>query len=350
MTHSRFFVLSLALAFLLTACADSDSPRNDIHSSQEGRQPTPTQQLEEHYKNAQYDVSLSYPAQWILLEEANLTPAMGTFAINIFKGGTGAEQETPLQVHAKAQHSYVAIWPHGYGTELPASQYARLDTVENTPDFQFQVDMEASKALVLKDGTVWAYNIVPVNPPANWEEYGFIFAQIASENHRATCYDAQTGQEKPLRKCDFLGGDDRYVRQADIINEDAQTIRRMLESISLEQIEEKAQATELINVDKPAPNMDVTSPLKVTGEARGTWYFEGSFRVELVDYRGKVLAEQPAQAQGEWMTEDFVPFEATLEFDPPDDERGYLIFHRANPSGLPEHAMQYKQPVIFPPK
>lgn len=275
---------------------------------------------------------------------------MGTFGINIFKPGTGAEQETPLHVHAQAQHSYIAIWPYGYGTELPASQYARLDTLENIPEFQFEVDMDESKALVLKDGTVWAYNIVPADPPSNWKEYGFIFAQIASENHHATCYDGQTGKEKPINRCDFLGGDDRYVREADLNQKDEQTIHRLLESISLEQIEEQANVSDLIKVETPGPNMDVTSPLTIKGKARGTWYFEGSFLVELVDSKGNVLAEQQAQARGEWMTDDWVPFEATLEFDAPDDERGYLIFHRANPSGLEENAMEWRQPVIFPPK
>lgn len=351
MIQFRFFFATLLATLLLTACADSDAPQKKPgDASRDAPQKQTEKPFGNQYRNAEYDITLNYPENWILLEEANLKPAMGTFAINIFKRGTGAEQETPLQVHAKAQHSYIAIWPYGYGTELPASQYARLDTMENVPEFQFEVDMDASKALIFNNGSAWAYNIVPKNPPENWEEHGFIFAQAASKNNKSTCYDKQTGKEKPLKECDFLGGDDRYVRRGDIIKKDAQTTHQMLESISLEPIQEKANATDLIKIEKPLPNMDVSSPMTIRGKARGNWYFEGQFSVELVDAAGNTLAEKAVQAQGKWMTDDFVPFEATLEFDAPDDERGYLIFHRANPSGLKENAMQYKQPVIFPPK
>src|SRR5690606_7013544 len=36
---------------------------------------------------------------------------------------------------------------------------------------------------------------------------------------------------------------------------------------------------DLIRVSTPAAGGTVTSPIRVTGEARGTWYFEGSFPV-----------------------------------------------------------------------
>jgi hypothetical protein len=37
------------------------------------------------------------------------------------------------------------------------------------------------------------------------------------------------------------------------------------------------------------------------------------------------------------MTEDFVPFEATIKFEKPDTETGFLVLERDNPSGLPEY-------------
>lgn len=351
MNRFRLFILSLITALLMTACADSDAPpQNTAHpSSSDTLQVKTGQLLSQRYRNAKYDITLKYPENWILLEEQNLSSPMGSFAINLIKPGTGAEQQTPLHVHAEAQHSYVAIWPYGYGTELPASQYTQLDSLEYIPDFQFEVDRGESKALLLRDGTVWAYSIVPANPPSDWEEYGFIFAQIASKNHHATCYDGQTGEKKPINRCDLLGGDDRYVREADLNQEDKQTIRHVLESISLEQIQEEAKASNLIKVETPAPNTEITSPLMIEGKARGTWYHEGSFHVQLVDSKGNVLAEKQIQARGQWMTEDWVSFEATLQFDAPVGERGYLIFHRANPSGLSENAMEWYQPVTFPP-
>src|SRR5476651_630333 len=44
------------------------------------------------------------------------------------------------------------------------------------------------------------------------------------------------------------------------------------------------------------PNEDLVSPLTVTGEARGSWYFEGSFPVLLLDANGKELSHTTAKA------------------------------------------------------
>ncbi|OGF73511.1 hypothetical protein A2W48_00110 [Candidatus Giovannonibacteria bacterium RIFCSPHIGHO2_12_44_12] len=103
----------------------------------------------------------------------------------------------------------------------------------------------------------------------------------------------------------------------------------------------------LIRLNSPKPNDVVSSPLLIDGEARGTWYFEASFPVSLYDANGKLLARTPAEAQGEWMTENFVPFKAGLKFDPPTTDTGFLILEKDNPSGLPEHADELKIPVRF---
>lgn len=101
-----------------------------------------------------------------------------------------------------------------------------------------------------------------------------------------------------------------------------------------------------IRVDNVSPNQILTNPLIVTGEAR-RWYFEASFPVELVDGNGKRLAIGPAQAQGDWMTERFVPFKITLTFPAPTTSTGTLIFRNDNPSGLPENQEEYRIPVRF---
>jgi hypothetical protein len=99
----------------------------------------------------------------------------------------------------------------------------------------------------------------------------------------------------------------------------------------------RARADDAIRVASPTPDEIVASPLVVRGEARGPWYFEASFPVRLLDARGNVLAEAPAQAQEEWMTTELVPFEAVLEFATPGTDTGTLVLERANASGLPEH-------------
>jgi hypothetical protein len=103
----------------------------------------------------------------------------------------------------------------------------------------------------------------------------------------------------------------------------------------------------LIRVTAPTANATVQSPLTITGEARGNWYFEASFPVEILDANGKVLGTHYAQAQGEWMTENFVPFRSTLTFTSPTTPTGTLVLHKDNPSGLPEHDAQVRIPVRF---
>lgn len=93
----------------------------------------------------------------------------------------------------------------------------------------------------------------------------------------------------------------------------------------------------LIHVNAPLEQAVVTSPLVVTGEARGSWYFEASFPVKLLDGNGTVLAQVPAHAQSDWMTTSFVPFTATLTFSKPAMSTGTLVLKKDNPSDMREH-------------
>jgi len=107
------------------------------------------------------------------------------------------------------------------------------------------------------------------------------------------------------------------------------------------------EMAERIRIDSPRPHMTIKSPVVITGEAVGGWYFEASFPVKIVDAEGNTIAEGPAQAQGEWMTPNFVPFEATLSFATPKSTTGTLILHNDNPSGLPENDAELRVPIRF---
>ncbi len=103
-----------------------------------------------------------------------------------------------------------------------------------------------------------------------------------------------------------------------------------------------------IKIATPLPGAVVKSPLTIRGAARGHWYFEAVFPIRLLDGRGRLLAEAPAQAQGNWwMTNVFVPFTATLRFKRPATRYGTLVFEKDNPSGLPENAAVVKMSVRF---
>jgi len=105
---------------------------------------------------------------------------------------------------------------------------------------------------------------------------------------------------------------------------------------------------EIIVVQTPTPGSVVTSPITVQGRARGPWYFEAQFPVLLEDQSGAVVAAGSAHSQTEWMTPDFVPFAATLEFvAPPTTDTGTIVLQKSNPSAAPERADSLTIPVRF---
>lgn len=103
-----------------------------------------------------------------------------------------------------------------------------------------------------------------------------------------------------------------------------------------------------IRIENPRPTQLITAPLKVVGAARGSWFFEASFTVKLVDEAGHIITEAQARADENWMTENFVPFSTTLNFTPTDNKiKGTLVLEKANPSALPEHAASLHLPIRY---
>lgn len=104
---------------------------------------------------------------------------------------------------------------------------------------------------------------------------------------------------------------------------------------------------ERVFVSTPENGEAVGKTLIVSGEAPGTWYFEGSFPVQVRDADGTVLAIAVAQAQSDWMTEAQVPFLVTLTIDTSYTGPATLVLLRDNPSGLPEHDDAFEVPVVI---
>lgn len=341
---SAKIVSILSVLVLFSACKNSQSINTSSHHAKKKRGNNTSLKI---YKNSTYDIGLKLPQNWIVIEKQG--QKTDHYSVNIFKKEAGSLAKNTLGVHEKMQHSYIAIWPNGLATELPLSQYASFKKIENTLDLNFKVDQKKSKLLVLKNGSVWGYFLVPKNSPESWDNFGFIYAQIQVENNQTVCFDKQSGQKIPLKQCDFLEGD-KVVQTGKLNKQDAQHIRHLLEAIQLQKVKEKVTAGDLIEVKHPLPNATINSPLTIKGKAKGTWFFEGRFTVKLYDALGNLLAAGTAKAQKNWMTEDFVPFKATLKYsNAPDDQRGKLVFMKANPSGLEKNEMHYTLPVIFPP-
>lgn len=116
-----------------------------------------------------------------------------------------------------------------------------------------------------------------------------------------------------------------------------------------EYIGNELEKIDLVRVEKPRPNEMIKSPLEIKGEARGFWFFEASFPIKLFDANNNELEINPPyiQTKGEWMTENFVSFEAIIEFETPTTKKGTLILEKDNPSGLPEQADELRIPVFF---
>ncbi len=109
---------------------------------------------------------------------------------------------------------------------------------------------------------------------------------------------------------------------------------------------------DLLRVDSPLQNEKVSSPLKVTGSARGNWYFEASFPLFVVDWDGRIIGQGVAQAKGDWMTTEYVPFEASISFEKPANAgpqslRGAVILKNDNPSGQASTSRSVEIPVVF---
>jgi hypothetical protein len=110
---------------------------------------------------------------------------------------------------------------------------------------------------------------------------------------------------------------------------------------------EEITGNDKINIISPKPNETIASPLKIAGEAKGSWYFEASFPIKLEDEAGNIIAQTTAVAQSDWMTENMVPFTADLIFNSGTTTKGFLVFANDNPSGLPENDESIKIPILF---
>jgi hypothetical protein len=95
----------------------------------------------------------------------------------------------------------------------------------------------------------------------------------------------------------------------------------------------------------------ISNPVKLSGKARGTWYFEASFPIDVVDWDGRIIGQGVAQANGDWMTEDFVPFTASIKFENATStysKKATLVLKKDNPSGDRERDASLEVPVVLP--
>ena len=122
-----------------------------------------------------------------------------------------------------------------------------------------------------------------------------------------------------------------------------------IENINVATSSTENTAKELpISVKNIKDGQTISSPLFIEGSARGYWYFEASFPVELVDLEGNILGNTIAYAQSDWMTTEYVDFIAYMEFTKPaHSNKALLVLNKDNPSGNPDMDQAIFIPVIL---
>jgi len=115
------------------------------------------------------------------------------------------------------------------------------------------------------------------------------------------------------------------------------------------QVQSEASSSDIVAFS-PKIGETVKSPVTIEGQAKGTWFFEAVFPIKIVDENGKELATGHGTATSDWMTENFVPFTAEINFDPGTALKGNIVLQNDNPSGMPEKSKQIQIPVNFSPE
>jgi hypothetical protein len=110
-------------------------------------------------------------------------------------------------------------------------------------------------------------------------------------------------------------------------------------------VEYTGSAKDMIRLSSPPIGAVVGKIFEVRGQARGTWFFEASFPVVVLDAKGNVLAQAVAKAGSDWMTTDFVPFSSSITIPDTYIGEAVVVLKKDNPSGLPEKDASMSFPI-----
>jgi hypothetical protein len=118
------------------------------------------------------------------------------------------------------------------------------------------------------------------------------------------------------------------------------------QQLSISYINTDATEVNSLNI---AAGDTVSSPLTITGEATGAWFFEGTAPITVVDWNGLIIGQGFIEAQGNWMTTNLVPFTGDVTFTPNTtvSDVGAVILQNHNASGLPQFDKAVEIPIFF---
>ena len=298
--------------FLFTSCKEGKNPEDQEkvqpvgNDSVQKREEQGTKRQLKEFTSAKWGLFFTYPEQYEVFE--GQLPGKA-YVINVYE--KEAQQSPPLGIHEDASLAYITILPGGYGVDAPAGdRMTFLEWPKNLP-LSFEINKQESIIYLLENGEPWAYSLRFHSSPGSWNEYGLIFIHLKINNFRTECF-GKDGKEKPLKACDPLTGDEiRHFGEPD--EKSRKELREILSSIYFfEDNPFRESIDELIRVEQPQENEKIGSPVKLTGKAKGYWFFEGSAPFKVVDEEYRILGSGTLKAQEDWMTEDLVPFEAEV--------------------------------------
>jgi hypothetical protein len=102
-----------------------------------------------------------------------------------------------------------------------------------------------------------------------------------------------------------------------------------------------------IFVHAPHPGQSLTQSFVVTGYARGTWFFEAVFPVEVRNKKDVVIGTAQGRADSDWMTTDLVPFTAEINLKALYNGPATIVLRKDNPSGDPARDASISIPVMI---
>jgi hypothetical protein len=103
-----------------------------------------------------------------------------------------------------------------------------------------------------------------------------------------------------------------------------------------------------IRVEAPEPGARITSPLRASGVANNSWYFEAVFPARLMAQDGTIIAEAPAIAASDWMTDGPVPYNVEMAFTVERETPATLVLEEDMP-GENEEPRHVRIPVVLLP-
>jgi len=342
----KFSIIFLVITLVAFGCKNPEDTDRTSRSEVEQDTVIESQTEIQKYKSDTWNFAFEYPED-LMVSEGQLS--QNSKVINVYPESMNISK--PLAIHEKPGIPYIAFLPKGYGVDAPSGRKKSIKDWSANLNLSFNVDETESQVYLLENGQPWAYFLRFHQPPKGWNKYGGIFVHYAVTNFNASCVSAN-GEIIPMEKCDPIS-ENKVSFSGEVEGKSKKKIDMVLESLYFTRGDTEAHKdiSDLIKVEKPLPNIGITSPLEIKGKARGSWFFEAEAPVKLVDENYKVLAETSIKAEGKWMTNDFVQFSGEINFEnAPDGERGYLIFEKSNASGKPELDRKYTLPVLFPPK